>query len=332
MLSLMLVEAGLRPSFLIGADVDEIGTNAVWDGGEWLVLEADESYGTFAALEPELAVVTNVEPDHLDHYRTFAALSEAFGAFLAAATGGRLVGADDPVAAELGRAHGAAGVGEAEGAAWRMTDVVLSSSSSAFDLSGPDGPLGRLELPGAGPPQRPQRGAGRGVGDPGRCAIHAAAAAALGRFAGVPRRFEFRGEAGGVTFVDDYAHLPSEVARRLGGGPGRGLAPGGGRLPAPPLHQDGGPGRRLRAGLRRRRRGGGDRCLRCRGAPDPRRLGTPGGRRRGHGQPLPPPRLRPGPRRAAAAAVRAAGSGGPLPHARGGRPHHPPRRALRGER
>ena len=55
MLSLMLVEAGLRPSFLIGADVNEIGTNAVWDEGEWLVLEADESYGTFQALRPEMA-------------------------------------------------------------------------------------------------------------------------------------------------------------------------------------------------------------------------------------------------------------------------------------
>src|SRR5271155_1942883 len=83
MLSLILVEAGLRPSFLIGADVNEIGTNAVWDSGEWLVVEADESYGTFRAIRPDLAVLTNVEPDHLDYYGTFEALREAFAEFVA---------------------------------------------------------------------------------------------------------------------------------------------------------------------------------------------------------------------------------------------------------
>jgi UDP-N-acetylmuramate--alanine ligase len=71
MLALMLVEAGLRPSFLIGGDVNEIGTNAVWDDGDWLVVEADESDGTFLALHPDVAVVTNIEPDHLDHYGSF---------------------------------------------------------------------------------------------------------------------------------------------------------------------------------------------------------------------------------------------------------------------
>ena len=81
MLSLILVEAGLRPSFLIGADVNEIGTNAVWDTGEWLVVEADESYGTFQAIVPDLAVLTNVEPDHLDFYGTFDVLRGAFAEF-----------------------------------------------------------------------------------------------------------------------------------------------------------------------------------------------------------------------------------------------------------
>ena len=74
MLSLMLVEGGLRPSFLIGADVGELSTNAVWDDGDLLVLEADESYGTFSTLRPELTVLTNVEPDHLDHYGTVEVL------------------------------------------------------------------------------------------------------------------------------------------------------------------------------------------------------------------------------------------------------------------
>src|SRR5580700_7334773 len=85
MLSLILVEAGMRPSFVIGADVNEIGTNAVWDSGEWLVVEADESYGTFQALRPDLAVLTSVEADHLDHYGTFEELRAAFGDFVGSA-------------------------------------------------------------------------------------------------------------------------------------------------------------------------------------------------------------------------------------------------------
>jgi UDP-N-acetylmuramate--alanine ligase len=214
MLSLILVEAGFRPSFLIGADVGELGTNAVWDTGEWLVLEADESYGSFTQLAPEVAVVTNVEADHLDHYGSVEALEAAFEVFLAGAGGARLVGADDPAAAELGRRQSAQGVGEVEGADWQMTDLVLTRSSSSFDLAGPAGALGRLEV--AVPGRHNARNAAlaaaaaMAVGAP-----FGAVAAALSRFAGVPRRFEFRGEANGVTFVDDYAHLPSEVRAAL---------------------------------------------------------------------------------------------------------------------
>ena len=210
MLALMLVEAGVRPSFLIGADVNEIGTNAVFDEGEWLVLEADESYGSFQALRPEIAVVTNVEPDHLDHYGTFEALVGAFGHFLASATGVRVVGADDPVAASLGAAHGALTVGTEEGVDYRMTGVVLSRSAVSFDLVGPRSPLGRMEVPVPGI-HNARNAAVAAVAALSVGASAEAVAGALARFAGVPRRFEFRGEAGGVTFVDDYAHLPSEV-------------------------------------------------------------------------------------------------------------------------
>ena len=105
MLALILVEAGLRPSFLIGGDVNEIGTNAVWDAGEWFVVEADESDGTFLPLVPEIAVVTNVEPDHLDHYGSFEALRAAFGTFLQAARRSVVAGADDAEAARTGRAR-----------------------------------------------------------------------------------------------------------------------------------------------------------------------------------------------------------------------------------
>ena len=233
MLSLMLVEAGLRPSFLIGADVDEIGTNAVWDRGEWLVLEADESYGTFTALAPEMAVVTNVEADHLDHYGTFDALSEAFGAFLDAATGDRLVGADDPVAAELGRRRGAVTVGQAEGATWRMTGLALAAQRRRPSTSRAPtgrGAASRWRCPGCTTPatrrwrrRRPPWPARRSRPWPPPSPASPGCRDASSSGAR-PR---------GVTFVDDYAHLPSEVRAALAAARAGGVAAGWWRSSSP---------------------------------------------------------------------------------------------------
>jgi UDP-N-acetylmuramate--alanine ligase len=214
MLSLILIEAGMRPSFLIGADVNEIGTNAVWDSGEWLVVEADESYGTFQVLHPDLAVLTNVEADHLDYYGTFEALRAAFDAFIAQAQAGCVVSGDDAQAASLGRAHGALLVGTDPRADFAMSEVVLSRSSVSFTLRGPEGDVGPLTVgvPGLHNARNAALAAvaALGVGVP-----FSAVAAALARFAGVSRRFEFRGEAGGITYVDDYAHLPFAVKAAL---------------------------------------------------------------------------------------------------------------------
>jgi UDP-N-acetylmuramate--alanine ligase len=214
MLSLILVEAGMRPSFLIGADVNEIGTNAVWDTGEWLVVEADESYGTFQVLQPDVAVLTNVEADHLDYYGTFDELRAAFDAFVSLAHQGCVVSADDIHAAAIGRAHGAQSVGTDPDATFTMSDLVLNRSSVSFSLSGPAGAVGDLTIgvPGLHNARNAAlaavAGLHVGVGFPD-------VATALARFAGVSRRFEFRGERGGVTFVDDYAHLPFAVRAAL---------------------------------------------------------------------------------------------------------------------
>ena len=210
MLSLILVEAGMRPSFVIGADVNEIGSNAVWDTGDWLVVEADESYGTFRALRPDLAVLTSVEPDHLDYYGTFDALWDAFVAFVEQAVDGAVVCADDPEAAAIGRSTAARSVGTADDADYRMSGLEQGRSSVSFRLHGPDGELGPLHVgvPGV---HNARNAAVAAVAALLAGAPYAAAQAALARFAGVTRRFEFRGEAAGVTFVDDYAHLPGEV-------------------------------------------------------------------------------------------------------------------------
>jgi UDP-N-acetylmuramate--alanine ligase len=215
MLALILVEAGMRPSFIIGGEVNEIGTNAVWDDGDWLVVEADESDGTFLSLDPAIAVVTNVEPDHLDHYGSFEAMRAAFEEFVARGSIPPVVGGDDPVASELGRARGGQTVGTGPDCTRRMVAIQPARSSIAFDLLDETGaPLGHLAVP------IPGRHNARNAAVATVAALATgvpfdAAARALARFAGVARRFEFRGDANGVTFVDDYAHLPSEVRAML---------------------------------------------------------------------------------------------------------------------
>jgi UDP-N-acetylmuramate--alanine ligase len=210
MLALILIEAGLRPSFVIGGDVNEIGTNAVWDCGEWLAVEADESDGTFNFLDPEVAVVTNVEPDHLDRYGTFEELVGAFDEFCTGRPGGVVTGSDDPVALELGQRHGADLVGCSKASTWRIERQVVGAAGVSFDLCRGDEVLGRLALPVIGA-NISNNAAVAAVAAMKTGAPFEAARRALARFAGVARRFEPRGETRGVRFVDDYAHLPTEV-------------------------------------------------------------------------------------------------------------------------
>lgn len=213
MLALVLVEAGLRPSFIIGGDINEVGSGAAWGAGEWLVIEADESDGTFLALRPELAMVTNIEPDHLDYYGGRAEMEAAFGRFLHSAVSA-LVCADDPVAAAFGREVGAVTYGTTAAADYRMVDVRPARSSSRFSIVHQERSLGEFQLvvPGR---HNALNACGAVVGGLLVGATVEAARRALGRYGGVARRFEFRGDGQGVTFVDDYAHLPSEVRAAL---------------------------------------------------------------------------------------------------------------------
>lgn len=211
MLALVLVEAELRPSFIIGGDVNEIGSGAVWDDGEWFVIEADESDRTFLSLGAEVAVVTNVEPDHLETYGNDpAALAAAFEEFAGSATT-RVLCADDQGSAALAEAVGGVTYGTSPGADYRMTDVARHRSSVEFTLVHGGDELGRIRLPTPGL-HNARNAAGAAVAGLLCGAPFDAAVRALGRFGGVARRFEFRGEADGVVFVDDYAHLPTEVA------------------------------------------------------------------------------------------------------------------------
>ncbi len=219
MLALVLVDAGRRPSFVIGGEVNEIGSGAAWDDGDWFVVEADESDGTHVRLHRQAAIVTSVEPDHLGHHGSIDALVGAFHRFAAETAGPVVVCADDPGASALAGIDGAVSYGTSEHADFRLTGVDLARSTCSFDLLGPgdrSGPaeLGRVDI--AVPGIHNARNAtaalvmGLQLGLTFDEARHG-----LARFTGVARRFEFRGDAEGVTFIDDYAHLPTEVAAAL---------------------------------------------------------------------------------------------------------------------
>lgn len=214
MLSMVLSEAGLRPSFIIGGDLNEIGSGAVWGDGEWIVVEADESDRTFLSLGAEVAVVTNVESDHLETYGGDpAALYAAFDEFARTASS-CVMCADDPGAGELARRLGALTYGTDPAADYRLVDLVKGRASVSFWLQHRGDRLVGVELPTPG--LHNARNAAAAVVAALRIGAPTdAAGRALSRFGGVARRYEFRGEAAGVCFVDDYAHLPAEVEAAL---------------------------------------------------------------------------------------------------------------------
>ena len=215
MLSLVLTEAGCEPSFIVGGDVNEIGSGAMWAAGEWLIVEADESDGTFLRLAPEAAVVTSVEADHLDRYGSVTGLHDAFETFLGGVAGFTLVCTDDPWGRRYAAQHPATvGYGCTGGAALLVEDLRPSRAGVRFTVRHYDGDRAEVRLPVPG-----EHNALNAVAAMA-CARHLGvpltrSAGILAHYGGVARRYEFRGEAGGITFIDDYAHLPGEVSAVL---------------------------------------------------------------------------------------------------------------------
>ena len=214
LLALALRAAGLEPSFIVGGEVRGLGSGASWGSGGWFVVEADESDGTFVELAAEAVVVTNVEADHLDHWGTFEALQAGFRRFLVEASGPRVVCADDPVALRLAEGLECLTYGTSPAATHRMVDVVAGPDGVAFTLEHEGRLIGRIEvaLPGL---HNARNAAAVVVAALALGAELEPVAAALAAFPGVRRRWERRGEVAGVTFIDSYDHLPTEVAAAL---------------------------------------------------------------------------------------------------------------------
>ena len=214
MLMLMMAAADLRPSFVIGGDVTDMGTGAQWTGGEWLVVEADESDGTHLELPLYGTILTNVEVDHLDHYGTFDGLTASFDRYLGQIAGPKVLCADDEVCAGLAQRHDAITYGTTDGATYQAFDLRAEHGAYRFGVRHNGVLLGEVFLPMRGIHNVRNATAALAmahtIGVP-----FEVAAESLARFGGVARRFDIRGVDDGITLVDDYGHLPGEIEATL---------------------------------------------------------------------------------------------------------------------
>lgn len=219
MLTVALQHCRLDPSFAIGGDLNESGANAHHGAGGVFVAEADESDGSFLAFSPSVAVVTNVEADHLDHHGTVEAYNAVFESFVDRITenGVLIVCADDPGAAALGllaenkgvrvRRYGRA----AADVTMTAYEPVDGAGVATVLLDGAEVEV-KVAVPGEHMALNALGAiiAGLELGAPLDGLLEG-----IATFGGVRRRFEFKGLAGGVRVYDDYAHHPTEVAAQL---------------------------------------------------------------------------------------------------------------------
>jgi len=220
MVAVVLEEAGLDPTIIVGGMLRNIASNAKNGSGDFVVVEADEYDRSFHELHPEIAVITNVEADHLEYYGSFEAIVEAFRIFAAGVReGGAVIGCvDDPVVAKLlDRSAEGGGAplriiryGLSDAAELRATNITFDERGSSFQVPG----VGwfRLFVPG----EHNVRNALAAIAVARELGIQTEiTAVALARFLGVDRRFQILGEYAGAIVVDDYAHHPTEIRATL---------------------------------------------------------------------------------------------------------------------
>ena len=218
MLAHCLAAANLDPTVVVGGRLNSLGSNAKLGDGDYLVAEADESDGSFLKLSPTVAVVTNIDREHLDHYGDFEALTQAFLDFINKVPfyGAAVICLDHPVIQRIiPRVHKRyITYGLSSQAEVHAVDLHFSGGASEFTVMHHDRWLGKVEL------QMPGR----------HNVLNALAAVAaslevdipfkvirrsLNEFDGVSRRFTVRGSEAGVTVIDDYGHHPVEIRATL---------------------------------------------------------------------------------------------------------------------
>ncbi len=214
MVATVLAEAGLDPTVLIGGMVGNFGGNAKRGKSDLVVVEADEYDRTFHELHPQIAVVTNIEADHLEYYGSFEAIEEAFRVYAeGVAADGVVIGcADDPAVASLLEFTSRRTVryGLSETAQIRAVNISYESRGSRFEVPG----VGwfKLFVPG----EHNVRNALAAIAVGLELGLSGSTIAlGLAKFLGVDRRFQILGEYAGALIVDDYAHHPTEIRATL---------------------------------------------------------------------------------------------------------------------
>jgi UDP-N-acetylmuramate--alanine ligase len=218
MLAHVLSECGLEPGWAVGAELlDADGRprpNAAWGSGDWMVVEADESDRSFLRLDPEVAVITNVELDHHTTYASEADVRAAFSSFLQRVPADGIVvawegaGIEPPPGARVLR------YGLGPDADLGARSIEPTASGTRFELVRGGRPLASVELPAPGEHNVLNALAALAACEAAGCRLEQAAAA-LATFRPAGRRFELRGEADGVRVYDDYAHHATEVEATL---------------------------------------------------------------------------------------------------------------------
>jgi UDP-N-acetylmuramate--alanine ligase len=211
----VLRSVGRDPTYLVGGGLNDVGTNARLGRDELAVAESDESDGSFLLLTPHVAVVTNVEADHLDHWGSFDAIKEGFRSWLNAVKegGGVVLPKGDEELRGYTPRPGVAHTSFGAGGDVEARDVTPTASGMSFTLVNADSraPV-ELRVPG-------RHNVTNALAAAAACLQAGlsieAIARGLGEYKGVERRFQIRGEVGGVTIIDDYAHHPTEVEATL---------------------------------------------------------------------------------------------------------------------
>lgn len=205
----IFLEAGVKPTIVVGGRLDLIKSTALLGLGEWLVAEADESDGSFLKLSPEIVVITNIDNDHLDHYGSIENLKKAYHEFALRIPfyGLAIVCGDDPLVREVFADFSKRIVfyGFDEG-----NDVRLEGERGTYRVHRDGKMLGEFKMQVPGKHNALNACAALVAGLEAGFAF-ATCARGLEQFAGVDRRFQHKGVAGGVDIYDDYGHHPTEV-------------------------------------------------------------------------------------------------------------------------
>ncbi len=220
LLAAVLAQAGLDPTTVVGGKINVLGSNARVGKSHLMVAEADESDGSFLHLLPSIAVVTNIDPEHMDHYGTMDKLADAFTNFCNRVPfyGLNVLCIDSPsVRALLPRIEKrAVTYGTSSDADYRLEKVELDHFALRFYASRRGEPIGAFPLKMVGKHNALNALATIAVADELDVSMDVARAG-LESFGGVDRRFTVRGSVGGITVVDDYGHHPSEIRATLEG-------------------------------------------------------------------------------------------------------------------